>query len=183
MRRALAVLALAGVMVVPVAAVAQSPEPSLGPVVLQDACLSVAGGPMTDPLEIAQGILDGTVTVSFAPCPQVLGPGESPAASLTPSPSPLVTDVSAKSWTALKKSAKRIGYKALKRNPDSYAGKQVYLKGQVIQAQDDGEGGQFALVAVTKGAYGYWTNNVGQLHRQASHHRGRHRGVRDDGHR
>ncbi|HKZ92814.1 MAG TPA: hypothetical protein VJZ50_11805 [Candidatus Limnocylindrales bacterium] len=46
----------------------------------------------------------------------------------------------------LKARAKTPSYRALLRNPDSFTGDPVYLKGEILQAQDDEDGGQFMLV-------------------------------------
>lgn len=71
-----------------------------------------------------------------------------------------VSDLANVSFPDLRERAKRPSYKAMLRNPDDYLGELIYLKGEVLQAQDDEEGGQFALISVTKGRYGIWDDNV-----------------------
>jgi hypothetical protein len=66
----------------------------------------------------------------------------------------------AQGFGAVKAQARKVGYKALLRDPDVYAAKLVYFKGRVLQATDDGAGGQGGLIAVTRSAYGFWDDNV-----------------------
>jgi hypothetical protein len=180
-RRGLVVLSLAITLAIPMGVSAQSPSPP-GGAVLQNVCLSFTG-PLVLSLEDLVGrIQSGQLTVTFAPCegsslvPVILPsappeptvrPSPTPAATAIPTPRPRATPVplSKRSWAYLKSHAKKPGYRSLLRNPDSYVDKPIYFKGKVLQAQDDGTGGQSALVSVTKGSYGLWDDNVAITYR------------------
>ncbi len=85
MKRALASLVLIGSVGLSAAATAQSPAPSVGPLVEQDICLILIGPPVASADDLLARLTARTVTVSMAPCP--LPPTASPEPSLEPLPS------------------------------------------------------------------------------------------------
>lgn len=58
-----------------------------------------------------------------------------------------------------KNSCEVISYKVLNKNPDSLAGQNVKLRGQIMQIQEDA-GETFMLLSVTDMGYDVWTDNV-----------------------
>jgi len=58
-----------------------------------------------------------------------------------------------------KNSCEVISYKVLNKNPDSLAGQNVKLRGQIMQIQEDA-GKTFMLLSVTYMGYDVWTDNV-----------------------
>jgi len=115
MRRPLAILALAGLMVVPGVAAAQSPLPSLPPVFSQSACVTFTGPLGLDAASFVAGILDGSVVISSLPCET------EPEATVEPDPTlePEATQKPAK--VTYKKLSDRTWAKVVK-SPDDYFG-------------------------------------------------------------
>jgi hypothetical protein len=87
-------------------------------------------------------------------------PTEEPATAPDETAGDPLADLVAQPFADLKAEAKKPSYRAMLRNPDAFLGDAIYLRGEVLQAQDDDEGGQFLLVSVTKGRYGIWDDNV-----------------------
>lgn len=60
---------------------------------------------------------------------------------------------------AYKDTCESISYKVLNKNPDSHKGKNVKLRGQIMQIQE-ANGHTIMLLSVTSSGSGYWTDNV-----------------------
>ncbi|MCM1544475.1 MAG: zinc ribbon domain-containing protein [Ruminococcus sp.] len=78
-------------------------------------------------------------------------------ASTTKKDSVAETTVSEKDYKA---SCESIAYKDIARNPDSYAGKNVKFKGEVIQVQEGWGNSVIYRIDVTQDEYGYWDDTV-----------------------
>lgn len=97
----------------------------------------------------------GPITIAVAVAP---APTPTPAVTLAPASTP--KPLSALSMAELKRRAKTPRYGQLLRNPEAFQGDLIYLRGEVLQAQDDDSGGQFALISVTRDRFGLWDDNV-----------------------
>ncbi|WP_239257066.1 hypothetical protein [Listeria ilorinensis] len=62
-----------------------------------------------------------------------------------------------------KQNATDITFQMLDKNADTYAGEPYYLKGEVIQAMEDG-GMTLFRVNITQSEYGYWTDTVAVIY-------------------
>jgi|GEM_PF-4119422 len=61
--------------------------------------------------------------------------------------------------TEYKASCKTYAFRVLNKNPDSFAGERIKLRGQILQIQEDSTG-TFMLVQMTYQGYDIWSDNV-----------------------